>query len=386
MMTLQSSLNHSVARLADAFDLMNLYQKSAAALDSDPLFLDIRKLQEALKNTGELWFLGHRGSELRCAMDIFIDYEQRIARLGHIVISPDEENIDETLKEIFKFSLDYLEHSLRTVDLLYTTTSTLTLKQQITLLDLNFKTLGIFPNFKGIDDTKLNGLTAYFFKNVLTLKRRDDFSLHPILMPFYEIIKSECALTPLPEAMLSNNSSIKETISLPALELIQAPLFIGKRFQLLKQNQALGMNFYPFQTPDAVITDDVQNIEIFIKFQTSIRFAMIVGEHLRIRVDPTLLYTQVLKMLREKNISYVEIINDAADTVGNDCFYKAGFTPCGYFPALKLQGNQRRDYVVFGRCSEYQMRPSLDLPSTYLAFFKQYYRLERRNFFPKTFE
>ncbi len=386
MMTLHTPLHHSVARISDAFELMNLYQKSAVALNHDPLFLDIRKLREALKNPSELWLLGHRGSELRYALDLFIDTDSRLARLGHIVISPEEGDPDFILKEIFRGVLEFLTHQLKTVDVLYTTTSTLTLKQQVTTLDLGFKVLGIFPNFRGVDDTQLNGLTGYYFPHVLENKRRADFSLHPVLMPFYETARKECGLAALSEAHLPEEHFFKDCVSLPALELIHAPLFVSQRFQMLKANQALGMNFYPFQTPDALITDSHQNIEIFIKLESQIRFAMIVGEHIRVRVDPTALYTQILKMLREKNISYVEVINDAADTIGNDCFYKAGFTPCGYFPALKLQGHQRRDYAVFGRCSEYQVRPSLHLPAPYITYFKHYYRLERRNFFPKSWE
>lgn len=379
-------LRHSVARPSDALDLIVLYQKSAAALDADPIFLDVRRLNEALRSPSELWLIGHRGDSIVYALDLFIDRSQRMARLGHLVLSPEEEDPDRVLTEIFSSTIEFVRLEIGGIDLLYTTTSTLTLKQQVATLALGFKILGIFPNFKGVDDTQLNGLTGYYFDQVLHNGRKTDLSLHPVVHPFFEITRKECGLDPLPVATLPEGNPFEGAEPLPTLEVIEAPLFVRRRFEALKSDQALGMNFYPFQVPDTLITDADQRIEIFVGVQAHARFAMIVGEHIRVSVDPAQLYGRILKLLHDRGISYVEVINDAADSIGNDCIYRAGFTPCAYFPGLKEQAGLRRDYVVFGKGWEYHVRPRLDLPKTYIEYFKQYYRLERRNFYPRSLD
>jgi len=100
-------------------------------------------------------------------------------------------------------------------------------------------------------------------------------------------------------------------------------------------------------------------------------------------VHPTELYTAVLQILRSHGVMYVEIINDAADVFGTECILEAAFTPCAYIPAFKRQGESRRDYVVFGKAFEYLCKPDLEMPVPYLEFFKEYYRIERRNYFRK---
>jgi hypothetical protein len=95
------------------------------------------------------------------------------------------------------------------------------------------------------------------------------------------------------------------------------------------------------------------------------------------------MYKQVLTLLREQGVSYVEIINDAADLYGTECILKAGFTPCAYVPAFKRQGQKRRDYVVFGKSFEYLCRPDMNSHGKYLEFYREFFRIEGKNYFPE---
>jgi hypothetical protein len=106
------------------------------------------------------------------------------------------------------------------------------------------------------------------------------------------------------------------------------------------------------------------------------------GEHLALPVNPVKLYEKTLHILLEQGISYIEIINDAADTFGIECIMQAGFTPCAYLPAFKLQGSTRRDYVIFGKSFEYLCRPDLNAHPAYIDFYREYFRIEGKNYFP----
>ena len=141
-------------------------------------------------------------------------------------------------------------------------------------------------------------------------------------------------------------------------------------------------NFYPFYKPNCLIMDPNQDIEIFVKLNPERKFAAIIGEHLNITVRPVELYLAVQQLLKQESISYIEIINDAADTFGIECILKAGFTPCAYFPAFKKQGDSRRDYVIFGKSFEYLCRPDLNEHPAYKDFYQEYIKIEGKNYFP----
>src|SRR5690606_11749066 len=100
---------------------------------------------------------------------------------------------------------------------------------------------------------------------------------------------------------------------LPSLELIYAPNYVARKFALLEERKSLAVHFYPFSRPNAMITDAEGKVEIYVKMIPEERQATIIGERLDLSVDPTQLYSQVASMLFEKNIVYIEVINDAAD-------------------------------------------------------------------------
>ena len=135
-----------------------------------------------------------------------------------------------------------------------------------------------------------------------------------MVRPFYEIVRRECGLPALAEAVVENPGGSFD--SLPELEIIKAPKFVTHRFERLKERKSLSVHFYPFHEPNALVTDPAQRIEIFIRMIPQIQFAAVIGERLDLSVNPAELYLQLALMLREHNVTYVEIINDAADPWG----------------------------------------------------------------------
>ncbi|MBI4404993.1 MAG: hypothetical protein HY537_12575, partial [Deltaproteobacteria bacterium] len=187
--------------------------------------------------------------------------------------------------------------------------------------------------------------------------------------------RSHCNLAPLPVAQVKKSDAASfET--LPTLEIIVAPAFVQSRFQKLKERKFLSVHFYPFQKPNILVTDPEQTIEIFIKAFPEMRFGAIIGERVERMVYPPALYKAISQILRRKNISYFEIINDAADTQGIDYILKAGFVPSAYFPSLKRSGEARRDYVVFGKCYEKFIMEST-LTNPHLNYLSEYEKCEK---------
>jgi hypothetical protein len=280
--------------------------------------------------------------------------------------------------------LIHLQENLTDVEVIYTTTLTIPLHaQEITVLE-GFKIMGVFPNAVGADQSKLNGLTVFYKDEVIRQKRHSNFRLHPVIRPFFNICLKQMNLKlPLFEKTPSSIPQV-DYDPVPPLEIIHAPLLVERKFRKLLEHQSQIINFYPFYKPNTLICDPDQEVEIYVKISENINFAAIIGEHLEKTVNPVALYSAVLQLLRQQKVSYVEIINDAADIYGTQYILDATFTPCAYIPAFKRQGETRRDYVVFGKSFEYLCQPDLNIGKHYLEFFKQYFKLERRNYFRKS--
>jgi len=374
------SLSYRVAEERDLLPIMALYQKFGSTFTEDPLFLDYEKLKVAVCSKEASWIISERGSELAAVISILHDRSQGIAKISRMMVNPDLTQSQHYLKISVENAIDYLQKNEPQIDVVYSTTLTLPLQLQEVTLEAGFHVMGVFPNAAGVDQSRLNGLTVFYMPGVLENKRHREFSIFQPIAPFFKLAQSALKLPPVESVDSAAASFALNFEPLPQLERIEAPLLVDRKFEKLKTHQSMAVNFYPFLRPNCLISDPDQSVEIYLKTIPALRFAAIIGEHLERSVNPVSLYNSVNSLLRASGISYVEVINDAADIYGTNCIMEAGFTPCAYIPAFKKQGSSRRDYVVYGKSFEYGCRPPSHLRPEYLAFFKQYFRLERRNY------
>ena len=371
-------IDYRRAELADVFPLMKLYQIASTNVFADPLLLDYRAMQKDLESPKSVWIVADDRGSLLAAMSIQLDRENRLAKINRLLLDPAWEGSSQVLHQALPLLVNYLGE--KGIEVLYTTTRTLSLAQQQLTLKMGFEMLGIFPNAQGADPLKLNGLTAYFFGDVLRARRRADHGLHPKIAPLYELVRESCGLEALPATSAPDLSGATYE-ALPRLETIFAPDFVAHRFEKLKERKSLSTTFYPFQEPNALLSDPGQRVEIFVKLVPERRFAAILGERLDLAVNPTELYHEVALMLNARGISFIEVLSDAADVVGLECMTQAGFVPCVYFPAFKHQGDFRRDYIVLARAFERVLgsqRQSSVVHPQYLKFLQQYYRVDEQ--------
>ncbi|MBU2574849.1 MAG: hypothetical protein KKH28_12310 [Elusimicrobia bacterium] len=354
--------------------------EALAKKDGSPAPHNPQKILEEMQSENSILFAAEKGKDLVAVIFVLSERNHGLCKIYRMYADAGAEGAREILKKLLLFAMDHLQNSAFRPDVLYTTTRTLTLKQQEFTLDLGFKLLGIFPNVPGQAPSGFNGLTARYFNNALADKRYTDFSLHPAIAPFYEITRKECGLGKLPVSPPAAPAEDRNRTTLPVLEALQAPGFVARRFDMLKERKFLSINFYPFQKPNILITSPDQGIEMFVKAVQEPRFAAIVAEKLDVAVDPVQLYKAVALILRGLNISYIEVINDAADAAGINDILNAGYLPCAYFPALKRQGNARRDFVIFSKSFERIFQPfSGDVNETYKQYLKAYLSLSAKH-------
>lgn len=367
-------ISYRFAAQEDTFPLMELYQKGSPFIYEEPLFLESCKLLESIKSSEFLWIAALEGKDIKGVLAIKLEKEQRLCKIYRAYTVSEYSHNQELFLEMLRFATAYLEKD-NLYDLFYNTTYNITLEQQAATTKLGFEVSGIFPIIKDVEAAYINGAASYYFKNVLVDKGQDIFNIHPIVAPLYEVVRKRLKLPVLPIAV-NCGKLLKDMEPLPELEIITAPKFVSKRFETLRDRKFLSVNFYPFQEANTLITDPDQNIEIFINLSPEIRFAAIIGERLNVCINPVDLYKKVTSILRKKNISYIEIINDAADVWTIDCIAKAGFIPCVYFPRFMDHGKDRRDYVIFAKQYENYHCLFNNTPEIYLDYLSVYYNLE----------
>ncbi|MBI4667717.1 MAG: hypothetical protein HY747_00800 [Elusimicrobia bacterium] len=359
------------AAARDAAGLMRLYRKSAVSIGEDLHILDVKELTQSLASKDNLWILACRDRGCAAAVMLRLEAGHGLAKIERLYADPADKNSGRVFKAALRFLISYLEKNTA-VDIIYCTTRTLTPSQLALTVELDFKMLGIFPGAFGSDESRINGLTAHFLRGVLKTRRHHRFALHPALKSLYEIVRRECGLEPLAAVAPADLDFSLNTNELPPMELLRAPLLIARRFDILRQKKSLSANFYPFQEPNALLTDPDQRLEVFLRIFDDMRFAVIIGERLDLPVNPVTLYRRIVTMLHNQGITYIEVINDAADFKGIDCILKASFIPCAYFPCLKKHEEIRRDYAVFAKSFEKRPWPSNLNRPLYGKFLKVY--------------
>lgn len=375
-----SDITYRLAKKSDVPAILWLYHKSRGTSAPEEFFLNADAMESGIVADDGAWLIAERGGRAIAFISAQIDREQGLCKIMRLAVDTEEPDRRDILRGALRRFLTHVETEIGGIDIVYTTTLSLSLtEQEITLLE-GFKIMGVFPNALGADHSQINGLTVRFSENVLEQKRYRDFALHRLIAPFFAICRGQIGIPELPEIAPESLPAASGYESMPPLEIVRAPLLIENKFKKLRERRSQVVNFYPFYRPDTLVCDPEQKIEIFIKADPTQRFAAIIGERLERSVHPVSLYNEVLKLLRANGITYVEIINDAADAFGIQCILDAGFTPCAYVPAFKRQGETRRDYVVFSKSFEYLCRPGPGLNPIYLDFFERYFALERRNY------
>ncbi len=389
-------MNFRLATREDHAALKHLYQdqhlgfSSHSQVHEEPIFKNDQRLSESLASDRYLWIVGTKGTLLTLAFLLYHEKEQGLCKIHRIYSNQNLAVADEEILLGLGFLALTIKEQLPLVDLLYCTTLTLSPELQNLTLKAGFKLLGIFPGFHGADPSHINGLSALFLKGeVLTESRYSGFKQHPLIFPFFELVRKKLDLPNQPKASPTEVSAAFENLKLdpsPELEMIHAPRFVSKKFEITKRRRVLSNQFYPFREPNALITDPEQNVEVFLKLIPEIGLATLIGERIDIPVHPADLYRSVLTLLRAQGITYVEVLVDAADLLGIECLLQAGLLPCVYFPAFKANGHIRRDYIVLNRSfnSESILQPATlsteDARPEYSAFFREYVHLLKTNF------
>jgi RimJ/RimL family protein N-acetyltransferase len=360
-------------RKAEIYDMAAIFQLYASEYGDtypNPIFMRTSLLEEAIKSEDRLIFVAQEieSKKIRGCLLFMYDQENFLAKAGAAVVHSRARGEGLT-KKLILYGIDYIQENTSGLEVLYITTRTVHKAAQILTEKIGFKQLGIFPNVHKTQDYETHGLAALMFGEALA-KRHIQYEQHPTVLPLFNIVRENIDLPQMKEAKIWNQKNYTGKVGI--LEVIEAKEFIKLRSKMLFEKKEIDLAFFPFHTPNLLITGPRQNIEVFAYVNEVDKHCVITGCKIDREVSFTDLFLAVNSILRDRGIRYIEIILRANRLNIIDKILKAKFLPCGYVPAFQLEGGKRYDYVVFSRSFEILDFNNLELTGSSAQYLKNY--------------
>ncbi|MDD2772111.1 MAG: GNAT family N-acetyltransferase [Elusimicrobiales bacterium] len=365
------------ARVEDARRIQVLYSEIYGPTYPIPVISDREKMKKALASDDYFWLVGEHNGRIIGSLIYQLDKKNRIAKALGAVVSRDyrKHNLANTLMRII---LDKITGEEQLVDAVYATTRTITTAPQQMTENLGFAALGIFPNAHRVYEHETHCLTGYYVPAAWK-KRRKPVSLVKEAEPFYRLARKE-----LEERSLAlgepkiygeeycAGAARQETL-IP-LEVISAPQFVRRRFHDGPNTGVFANSYMPFHEPNLLLISHDQKSEIYIHLSEKDRYTAILGGRSEEK-SLSLLLNSAARTLRDFNVSYIELLVDAYSPELQWQAVNARFLPSAYFPAARLVGAKRWDYMIFSRSFEMLDFRNVTLMHTYREYLKEYLKV-----------
>ncbi len=363
--------NLRLATPQDATGITVLYQLVYGGNYTNRLMRDTVLLTKFLEDAANVWVIAEDQGQIVGSVVYESDKLHRLARAfgGAVMATYRGCRI---LERAMVYAQEHLTNTLGLVDVIYATTRTSTPAPQIVTEHLGYKKLGIFPNVHKTDVYETHCLTAFFTTEALWA-RFQDFRLHPAIMNLYEIVRTECTLARLTPAN-DGDLTLNDYPDSIQLELIQAERFARCRFEGQRDKDLLHAHFYPFHSPNIVISSPCQTVEIFVYKSEVDDHCVIMGVKKPREYDFTNILEQSVKLLNTIGVRYLEILVRADKAKTIERVLRARFLPCAYFPAFQLNNNHRYDFVVLSRTFEILDFRHLKLAGKNRIYLEEYIR------------
>lgn len=357
------------ATSADAMKITLLYQQVYQGLYPNPLMRNPAQLASFLEQGANVWVIAEIDGTVAASVVYETDPNHRVARVFGGAVLPEYRGL-KLLELTMKLGQQQIIGANSSCDVVYATTRTSHQAAQIVTDKLGYKKLGIFPNVHRTDTYETHCLTALYAESALD-RRASSFNVHPCLTRLFELVRSECGLAPQPPAT-PEDLQLDDYHDTMDLELITAKKYALHQFESQKDGGLLQAHFYPFHTPNMVISSPNREIEVFLYAATEDQYCTIIGIKKPRTYNFTWLLDACSSLLRASGVRYIEILvrADKAKTV--ERVLRSRFIPCAYFPAFQLLDGQRHDFVIFSRTFEIVDCRNLQLTGKNVAYLEEY--------------
>lgn len=361
-----------LANSADVSAILNLYYEAYKGSYPDPMFSNFKSLETAISSDNHFIFVAHLKNQIIACLLFKYDAMNLLGKAGAAVVAEAYRGHNIT-QSLIAHGIVYLQEFTPGLELLYATTRTVHKAAQLLTQNMGFKKLGIFPNVHKTQDYETHALTGIFLSDSME-KRYSSFEQHPKVYELFKIVQRECGLPPMSKANAWKRKIYDGEV--PCLELVNAAQFVKFRFNNQVKGEFIDFAFYPFATPNVLITSPDSSIELFLWINELDKSCAIIACKVDRQVSLTKLFLKVCNMLRDQGVRYVEMIVRANRLNIIDKVIQSRFIPCGYVPALQqAEDNSRYDYVVLSRSFEILDFNNIELTGVNELYLKEYIKI-----------
>ena len=371
----QDSLVLGKALLADVEELLNLYFSIYGPSYPVALGTDSYVMSQTITSPDCLWLVMRDTANNKIVGSVVFEKEpiNKIGKIVALVVRPEYRNrhISRTL---IQRGTDEFLNGPNAVNSLYTTTRTNSVSVQLLFLKEGFLPLGIFPNAHKLREYESLVFFAKFRPGVLESRSHVPVvpdKLAPLLTTFHEYAQKHGIPSSLPD--------FSPTRKLPPVsgeeltfEVIDAPHYIQRRFD--REVTDAYDRFYPFHTPNLLITSTNGEVEIYAYFSKKDHYCAIIYPNvpfhrLRGRING------LLELLRGIGVSYIETLLSLNHTESLETLQDAQFLPSALYPAMHESHGQHHDFVLMSRSMEPLNFRGMEIAAEFKPYVDQYVNL-----------
>lgn len=233
---------------------------------------------------------------------------------------------------------------------LYATTRTVHIGAQKVFIKNDFLPLGLFPNAHRLSQYETVTLFAKFRAGILN-HRQGPQGISKKLAPIYACVKNISPLVKIPnvEPVELAEFSADGTNENWEFEVIQAPHFVLRKFLEVFPDPA--DRFFPFHTPNMLLTEKKGRMEIFAYFSKRDGYCALIktsNSPFHLHGQLTNLYLQ----LHDIGVTYMEVLINTRMKKAIETFLRGQFLPSAIYPAMRQNGDDYEDYIVMSRSME----------------------------------
>lgn len=330
------------AHLADLDTVRGLYFTTYGDRYGLAEVADPEETRRALSSERVVWLLAECEGVVAASLIIAIAPENRLGKSFGGIVHPDFRG-QKIMEGMLKRALEHLMVEGGPFDLIYAVVRTfISLDFHNDLKKLGFVDVGIFPNVRKVQRYETHGLKVCLGEEALAKRRRTP-RLIPQAHTLYEIVRSRLGL----------ESNRIVPVRLPPLSTQRVELNVRTDAQDLDKIQFLHSttrnlvyDFFPLHHPNLILADQTSKTRVFLNFQPRDGHATVVGmtsdENERVAV-----LNSVGDQCEATGVVYLELLVSAYEPELQAQAYQAGFLPCAYFPAARLnKQGEREDYLV----------------------------------------
>ncbi|MEY9871635.1 N-acetylglutamate synthase-like GNAT family acetyltransferase [Streptacidiphilus sp. MAP12-33] len=366
------------ARTDDIDELLTLYRAVYGSSYTLPLGTDREVMAREIESPTTTWLVARTGPQGPLVASILgtVSPSERLGKLQGLAVHPDARGGGIARQAVRELSDQILGE--QPVDSVYATARTNSTAPQRICLQSGFRALGVFPNLRKSDRHETMVLLARHRPGVLEQRLpvpRVPAGLAGLVDAVHETVGLPDAPRPTVDGRTSPDPVRAGAAS--AFELVDAPAFVRRRFTEAVPEP--GDRFYPFHAPNVLLTAEDGGFEVYAQLNRGDGYCALVATAPGLSERGGDL-DAVISTLSDHGALHVEMLLPLDRYADLNLLLGNGFLPAAAYPAMRLEGDGYRDYVVMARTMKPLDFRGLAIDAAFRPFTEQYIELWKQQY------